>query len=102
MADHPHAWVVGEHSFGFLPGQLGAVDHDHLAGVYRAPDADPTAVVDRHPRRAGGDVDHGVEQRPVCDGVRPVEHRLGLAVRRRDRPAVEVVAPDGQRGLQLT
>ena len=35
-----------------------------------------------------------VEQRPVGDGVGAVEHRLGLAVGRGDRAAVEVVATD--------
>ena len=42
-----------------------------------------------------------VEQRPVGDGVGAVGHRLGLAVRRRDRAGVEVVATDHDRRRQL-
>ena len=38
-----------------------------------------------------------VQERPVGDGVRAVLHRLGLAVGRRDRAAVEVVAADDDR-----
>ena len=38
---------------------------------------------------------------PVGDGVGAVLHRLGLAVRRRDRAAVEVIAADHDRRLHL-
>ena len=51
--------------------------------------------------RAGRRVDQRVEQRPVGDGVGAVGHRLGLAVRRRDRARVEVVAADHDRRRQL-
>ena len=68
-----------------------------LARVDRAPDPDPAAVVDRHPRRPRRRVHQRVEQRPVGDRVRAVGHRLGLPVRRGDRPRVQVVAPDHDR-----
>ncbi len=45
----------------------------------------------------GCDVDERVQDRPVRDRVRAVAHRLGLAVRRRDRAGVEVVATDDHR-----
>ncbi len=62
---------------------------------------DPAAVVDRHPRRSRRRVDQGVQQRPVGDGVGAVGHALRLPVRRGDRPAVQVVPPDHDRGGQL-
>ena len=70
-------------------------------GPRKSADADAAAVVDRDPGGPAGGVDEGVEQRPVGDGVGAVEHRLGLAVGRRDRAAVEVVAADHDRGLEL-
>ena len=63
----------------------------------RATDADATAVMQRHPGGARGDVEHGVEHRPVGDRVGAVHHALGLAVRRGDGPGIEMVAADHQR-----
>ena len=42
-------------------------------------------------------VEQRVEDRPIGDRVAAVAHGLGLAVRRRDAPGVEVVAPDDDR-----
>ena len=72
-----------------------------MPGVDRVADADAAAVVDAHPRRAGGDVQERVEDRPVGDRVGAVAHRLGLAVRRGDRARVEVVAADHDRRLDV-
>src|SRR5215218_3517427 len=54
--------------------------------------------MDRDPARPAGDVQHGVQDRPVGDGVGAVLHRLGLAVRRGDAARVEVVPPDDDGG----
>src|SRR6516225_1055628 len=97
VPDHAHARVVGEDPLQLLRGQGRAVGDAHLPGVDRAPDAHPAAVVDAHPRRAGGGVDQRVEDRPVGDRVRAVGHRLGLPVGRGDRPAVEVITADDDR-----
>src|SRR6478752_6618574 len=102
VPDDAHAGVVGQHPGQLLGGQRGAVGQRHLAGVQGATDADPAAVVDGHPGRAGRGVDQRVEQRPVGDRVGPVEHRLGLPVGGRDGAAVQVVAPDDDRRRQLT
>ena len=75
-------------------------EHDH-AGVDRVADPDAAAVVDADPGRARRDVDERVQDRPVRDRVRPVAHRLGLAIRRRDRAGVEVVAADHDRRRHL-
>jgi hypothetical protein len=55
-----------------------------------------------HPRGAAAGVDERVQQRPVGDRVRPVEHRFRLAVRRGNRSGVEVVAPDHDRRRELS
>ncbi len=58
--------------------------------------------MDRDPGRAARDVEHRVEERPVADRVGTVAHRFGLAVRRGDAAAVEMIAADHDRRLQLT
>ena len=100
MADHAHAGIIRKYTSDLLGSQRGAVGHGHLAGVNGAAHADPAPVMDRHPRGAGRDVHHRVQQRPVGDGIGTVLHRLGLPVRRCHRAAVEVVAADHDRGLQ--
>jgi hypothetical protein len=100
MTPMPGSLVSTRSSFSAASG--GAVGDAHLAGVQRAADADAATVVDRHPGGAGGGVDQGVEQRPVGDRVGAVEHRLGLAVGRGHRAAVEVVAADDDRGAETS
>ena len=93
----PHdagARVGREHPLEPLGRGVGAVGHHDHARVDRVADADAAAVVHAHPRRARRDVEQRVQDRPVGDRVRAVAHRLGLAVRRRDRARVEVVATD--------
>ena len=50
----------------------------------------------------GRRVQQRVEDRPVGDRVRPVAHALCLPERRGHRARVQVVAPDDDRGSQLT
>ena len=97
VPQHAEARVVGQHPLDLLPGQRRTVRHAHLPRVQRAADADPAAVVERHPRRPRRRVRHQVQQRPVRDRVGPVGHRLGLPVRGRDRAAVQVIAADHDR-----
>ena len=101
VAHHAHARVGRQHALELLRRQVGAVGDAHHARVDRAPDADAAAVVDRDPRRARCGVHQRVEQRPVGDRVGLVGHALGLAVGRRDRARVEVVAADHDRRLEL-
>ena len=89
--------VGGEHALearGRRPRPVGDDDH---ARVDRVSDPHAAAVVDADPGRARGGVEKRVEDRPVGDRVRAVPHRLRLAVRRGDRPRVEVVPPDHDR-----
>ena len=97
MADDADAGIAGEHALEPAVGIGRAVGDDHHPGVNRIADADAAAVVDRHPRRAGGGVQQGVQQRPVGDGVAAVAHALGLAVGRGHRAGVEVIAADDDR-----
>ena len=81
MADDTHPGIRRQDAFQ-LPGRdLCPVGDGNHSGVLAVADPDSAAVMDRDPRRAGGRVDEGVEERPVGDGVRAVGHRLGLAVR---------------------
>ena len=77
----------------------GAVGYDHLPGVDAVADADTAAVMNADPRCAVDRIDQGVEQRPVGDGVGPVQHAFRLAVGAGHRAAVEMVAADDDRRL---
>ncbi len=48
----------------------------------------------RHPRCAAGDVEHGVENRPVRDGVASIAHCFGFPEWRGDASCIEVIAAD--------
>ncbi len=102
VPDDAHARIRREHALEPLGRRLGAVGDDDHAGVDRVADADATAVMDADPRRSGCDVDERIQDRPVGDRVRAVEHRLGLAVRRRDGARVEMITPDHHRRLDRT
>ena len=57
-----------------------AIAHDHHARVLRKAHAHTATVMQRNPRSAAGDVEHGVEQRPVGNGVAAIQHGFGLAI----------------------
>src|ERR1041385_4757374 len=57
--------------------------------------ADAAGVVEVDGVGSGGDVQHGVEEGPVGDGVGAVAHSFRLAVGRGDGAGVEVVARHG-------
>jgi hypothetical protein len=101
VAHHAGGRVVPQHALDALGGGVGAVADDDHAGVLRIAHADAAAVVQADPGGAAGGVEQRVEQRPVADRVAAVLHRLGLAVGAGDRAAVEVVAADHDRRLQL-
>ena len=101
VAHDAGARIGRQHALEPLGHLVGAVGDDDHARVDRVADADAAAVVDADPGRAGGDVQQRVQDRPVGDRVGAVLHRLGLAVGRRDRAGVEVVAADDDRRLDL-
>ncbi len=100
VADDAHPGVVREHAGQLLRRQRRTVGHADLAGVDGPANPDAAAVVDGDPRGPAGRVQQRIEQRPVGNGIRPVEHLLGFTVRRGHRTAVEVVAADHDRGFQ--
>lgn len=94
VAHDAGAGVVPEDAGDAFVGFGGAVADDHDAAVLAEAHADAAAVVQAHPGRAAGDVQHCVEQRPIAHGVAAVEHGFGFAVGAGDAAAVEVVAAD--------
>ncbi len=57
--------------------------------------------MDAHDICAGGAVEQGVEGRPVGDRVGTVSHGLDLTIRTCDRPRIEVISHDDDRGRNL-
>src|SRR5712692_5203141 len=101
VARDPDAGVVGQHALDARGHLFAAVGDGHLPGVLRVADAYAAAVVDGDPGGAAGGVQQGVQQGPVGDGVGAIEHLFGFAVRRSHRAAVQMVAADDNRRLQL-
>src|SRR3546814_5294485 len=62
-------------------GGFGAVADDDDAAVLGVAHPYPAAMVQADPGGAAGDVEHGVEQGPVADGIGAVAHGFGFAVR---------------------
>ena len=80
MPNHASRRIVPQHPRNALVRFFGAIANDDDAAVLRVAHAHAAAVMQGHPRRAAGDVEHGVEQRPVADGVAAVFHGFGFAV----------------------
>src|SRR3546814_15693271 len=76
MPHHAGGRVVPQHPRDALVGGFGAVADDDNAAVLRIAHPYPAAVVQADPGGAAGDVEHGVEQGPVADGVGAVPHRF--------------------------
>jgi hypothetical protein len=81
VTDHAHARIGRQHALETARRAWRAVSDDDHPGVQRVADADPTAVMKRHPRRARSGVDERVEDRPIGDRVGAVLHGFGLAIR---------------------
>ena len=101
MAHHASAGIVPEHARNAPVGGLGAVADDDHTGVLRIAHADAAAMVQRNPGRTTGDVEHGVEQRPVADRIAAVLHRFGLAIGAGHAARIEMIATDHDRSLQF-
>jgi len=72
MPDDAGGRIVEKHALQFLGPQIGAVGQAHLAGMDRAADPYPSAVMDADPGCPGCGVDQRVEEGPVGDGVAAV------------------------------
>ena len=102
MPHHSGGRVVPEHPLDAAIGFFGAVADDDEPGVLRVPHPDAAAVMNGNPRCPARGVQQGVQERPVRDRVGAVAHRLGFAVRARDRSTVEVIAADDHGGFQFS
>ena len=99
VTDDPESGIAGEHALQLLVGFARAVGDDDHACVQRVADADAAAMMNRNPGGAGRGVEQRVQHRPVGNRVAAVAHAFGLAVGRRHRPGVEMVAADDDRRL---
>src|SRR5215831_16845063 len=97
MPHHAARWIVPQHASETPCRGLGAIAHDHHAGVLRVADADTAPVVDRHPGGTGGAIEERVEERPVRYRVRPVAHGLCFAVGACYRARIQMIAADHDR-----
>src|SRR5690606_20342173 len=97
MAKDTHGRIVVQHPPEAGCGAFGAIRHDDHARMLGITHSHTPAVMERDPCGTSSRIAHQVEERPVRYGIRAVLHRLGFTVRRGDRSAVEVVAPDNDR-----
>src|SRR5690606_26174580 len=80
VAHDAGAGVVPQHAGDAFVGRFRTIADDDHAGVLRVAHAYATAVVQADPGRTSGDVEHGVEQRPVGHRIAAVLHGFGFAV----------------------
>ena len=92
MSNHAHRRVIREDTLQLLRGKVGTVSDADLPGVNLPANANSSTVVNAHPGRPGASVDKSVEQRPVSNRIRSIEHALSLTVWGGDRTRVEMVA----------
>ena len=59
-------------------------------------------MVQADPCRAAGRIEQGIEQRPIADCVRAIEHCLGLAIGAGNATRVEMVASDDDGSRELS
>src|SRR3954463_9522616 len=101
MAHDAAGGIVPEYALDPTRSVRRPVRDDHHACVLGIADADAAAVMERHPGRPAGAIEQRVEQGPVGYRIRPVLHRLGLAVGTCYRAAVEMVAANNNRSLEF-
>src|SRR5262249_50256661 len=93
--------VVPQDTFEAARGFLRSVGDDHHAGMLGVADADAAAMVQRPRGGPARTMAQRIEKRPGGPRARAIAHRLGLAVRTSHRAAVEMIAADHDRRLQL-
>ncbi len=97
---HAQRRVIGQRQRDALVGLAGAVGDHGDAGASHVTGIAATAGMDGHEIGLRGTHRHGVEQRPVGDGVRAVAHALGHDVGMRHRPGIQMIAGKGNRPRQ--
>ena len=97
MAEHAHAGIGRQYTLQAESGFTGAICHYHHAGMLGIADAHASTIVDADPGGARRRVHQRVQQRPIGDRIRAVQHALGLTIRRGDRSGVKMVAANHDR-----
>ena len=99
MAHHPCSRIIRQHPSQPPVRHFRAIGHAHHPRVNRIPDPNPATMMQTHPARPARRIQHRIQQRPVSNRIRPIHHRLRLAVRRRHRPRIQMIPPNHQRRI---
>ena len=95
VAHDAEAGVVVEHALDLPLSQVGAVGDRDLPGVERVTHAHAAAVVEADPRRSRCSVEQRIQDRPIRNRVRSIEHLFRLAIGAGHRAGIEMVAAYG-------
>ena len=102
MANHAQPRIGCQDTLQSRRSLAGTVSDDHLSGVLAIANSHTAPVVERDPRSATHCVDQGVQDSPIADRIRAVQHPLGLSIGRRHRSGIQVIAPDDDGRLNHT
>ena len=104
MPGNADARVVVQDALNTPCGIVRAVCHRHLAGMKRVTHAHASAMMEADPACAGGCIEQSIQDGPIRNRIRAIEHLLCLAIRAGNRPSIEVVTAngDGRRDFALT
>src|SRR6202522_2109409 len=94
MPNHTHGRIIVQtHPQTFL-GLITAIGDCNETRMLTVPHADAAAVMKAHPSGSAGDAGREVEQRPIGDGIRAIEHSFGLAKGTCDGTCIEMIPAD--------
>src|SRR5258705_13985557 len=100
MTHDADSGIIGQHAVQPRVHFGAAVRDDHLSGMERVSDSDSAAMMERNPTRSGSGVEERIQDGPIRDRIAAVFHRFRLTERRRDRSAIQMVAPDSERRFE--
>ena len=69
VTGHADARVIRQHTLKPVPHALRAIGDDDLPRMERVANPHTTTVMKRYPGRAAGDVQQGIQDSPVGDGI---------------------------------
>src|SRR5579863_5368336 len=96
------AGVIVQHALDPASGVVGPVGDGDLPCMQRVAHAHAATMMEADPRCTGSRIEQRVENRPVGDGIGPIEHFLCFAIRAGDRAGIKMVAADGDRCRDFT
>jgi len=80
MSHDAGGWIVEEYPFDSRVGFSCSIAADHDTGMLRVAHADTAPMMKADPSRSAGRIKQRIQQRPVADRIRAVEHRFGFTV----------------------